>query len=44
MRNIKEKTIETDGPKLLLDAPKHVGIGRLGRIPNYSGIIQPGPN
>jgi hypothetical protein len=37
---MKEKTIETDGRKLLLDGLKLGGIGRRDRIPNYRGIFQ----
>jgi hypothetical protein len=36
---MREKTIETEGRKLLMDALKLVGISRRDRIPNYSGIF-----
>jgi hypothetical protein len=39
----REKTTETDGRKLLLDALKLVGIGGRDRIPNYRSIFQLGP-
>jgi hypothetical protein len=40
---MKVKTIEREGRKLLQDALKLVGIGRLD-IPNYRGIFQLGPD
>jgi hypothetical protein len=42
--NRKEKTIETEGGKLLLEALKLVGIGRRDRTPNYRGVFQLGPD
>jgi hypothetical protein len=41
IRNMRGKTIETDGPKLPLDALKLVGIGRRDRISNYRDIFEP---
>jgi hypothetical protein len=32
---MREKTIKTDGHKLLLDALKLIGIGGRDRVPNY---------
>jgi hypothetical protein len=32
---MREKTIETDGRKLLLDALKLIGISGRDRLPNY---------
>jgi hypothetical protein len=36
---MKEKTIKTDGRKLLLDALKLIGISGRNRVPDYRGII-----
>jgi hypothetical protein len=36
---MKEKTIETDGRKLLLDVLKPVGLSRRDIVPNYGGIF-----
>jgi hypothetical protein len=44
IRNLKARTIETEGNKLLLDAMKFIGIGRLDKIPNYLSIFQLGPD
>jgi hypothetical protein len=41
---MREKTIKTDGCKLLLDALKLFGISGCDRIPNYRGIFQLGPD
>jgi hypothetical protein len=37
-----EKTIKSDGRKLLLDALKLIGISGSDRFPYYRGIFQPG--
>jgi hypothetical protein len=39
-----EKTIKTDGRKILLDALKLIGIDGRDRVPNYRGIFQLGPD
>jgi hypothetical protein len=39
---MKEKAIETDGRKLLLDMLNHIGISGRDRVPNYRGIFQLG--
>jgi hypothetical protein len=36
---MREKTIKTDGGKLLLGALKLVGISRPDKIPDYRGIF-----
>jgi hypothetical protein len=36
---MREKTIKTDGSKLLLEAFKLLGIGRHDRTPSYRGIF-----
>jgi hypothetical protein len=36
---MREKTIKTDGRKLLLDALKLAGISRRDKITNYRGIF-----
>jgi hypothetical protein len=41
---MREKTIKTDGRKLLLDVLKLFGISGCDRIPNYLGIFQLGPD
>jgi hypothetical protein len=41
---MREKTIKTDGRKLLLDALKLIGISRSDGVPNYRGIFQLGPD
>jgi hypothetical protein len=40
---MKEKTIKTDGRKLLLDALKLIGVSGSNEIRNYRGIFQLGP-
>jgi hypothetical protein len=42
--NMREKTIKTDGRKLLLDALKLIGISGRNRVPDYRGIFQLGPD
>jgi hypothetical protein len=37
-----EKTVTTDGHKLLLDALKLIGISGCDRVPYYRGIFQLG--
>jgi hypothetical protein len=44
IRNMGDRTIETDGRKFLLDAPKLVDIDRRDRTPNYRDIFQLGPD
>jgi hypothetical protein len=44
MWNMREKTIKTDGRKLLLDALKLIGISGRNKVPNYRGIFQLGPD
>jgi hypothetical protein len=39
---MKEKTIKTDGRKLLLDALELIGISGSTGVPNYWGIFQLG--
>jgi hypothetical protein len=41
---MKEKSIKTEGRKLLLDALKLIGISGRDRVPNYRGIFQLGPD
>jgi hypothetical protein len=41
---MREKTIKTDGRKLLLDVLKLIGIGGRDRVPNYRGIFHLGPD
>jgi hypothetical protein len=41
---MKEKTIKTNGCKLLLDALKLIGISGCDKVPYYRGIFQPGPD
>jgi hypothetical protein len=41
---MREKTIKTNGYKLLLDALKLTGISGCNRVPYYRGIFQPGPD
>jgi hypothetical protein len=44
IRNIREKTMKTDGRKLLLGALRLIGISGCDRVPYYRGIFQLGPD